>query len=113
MDFGTPGANDPTKQAMLYFGPLDGQKSDFKVVAITETPVRTEVPANHEPEAEGDTNRRIDGVAAGVEVWKSGALPRLTYTMWTADRTFFVVVDGSRELTLEELAGIAQGFSTN
>ncbi len=46
-----------------------------------------------------------------MEVWKSGALPRLAHTIWTSDRTFFVVVDGDRELSLDELAGMAQGFS--
>lgn len=100
--------NRMTVVMLLYQSPKHGV-SAVKTMAITQINVRTERPANYYEDPVLNTNERIDVNLPDAEVWRSGYPPRLAYTVWVGDRTYYVVVEGQQPDT-NELAAIVRTF---
>jgi hypothetical protein len=95
---------------MLIYRAADAGNARFRLMTVTEVNVRTEVPANHNEDPALDTNEFLDLKRGDVEVWRSGAAPRITYTVWTKDRSFYVVIEGDQQPSEGELSQLVDGF---
>lgn len=112
IDYGPAGVSNAMTIPLLIYGHDQGTEGDFSLITVTQINLRTDYPANYDPDPTKNTNKRVDLGRTDIEASVSGTDPRrVTYTVWTADRTFDVVVDGKRALTLEELNAMFDGLA--
>lgn len=111
IDKGPAGVENAMTVALLIYRQRAGRTGDFELLTVTEVNVRTDLPANYDADPAKNTNRLVDVGLKDVEVWRSGEDARATYTVWTSDRTYYVVAQGKRQPTTDELRAMIEGLT--